>query len=206
MRNDYYPPGTVRSLLNTDAVTSQTSDILKQRLDRKEIIQPSFFNADAFSTLRAVCDRLIPQYTRAKKIDLAGCLDEMLAEGNGNGWRYDKMPPDGDAYKKGMSGIDETAALMFGATFQQLELPKQDEILSSIQNKTAIGKTWEIIPANLFFEELLAQLTEFYYSHPEAKEEIGEAAMADAKGWKKIGLNERELWEPETLNKEGDSK
>ncbi len=52
-----------------------------------------------------------------------------------------------------------------------------------------------------FFEELLAQIVEIYYSRPEAKEEIGEVAYADAKGWQKIGLNEMEIREPKPLNK-----
>jgi hypothetical protein len=52
------------------------------------------------------------------------------------------------------------------------------------------------VPANKFFEELLASLAELYYSHPLAKEEIGEVAFADKKGWQQIGLNQLESHEP----------
>ncbi len=204
MRNDTYPHGTVSALLDTDLVTFETRQVLKERLEREETIEPSFFNNETFITLRAVCNRLIPQPNSRKAVDVAGCLDSILEEGKGNGWRYNEMPTDNEAFTKGLYGIDETAELMFGEAFQQLDITKQDQVLSSIQNNTADGKTWATIPANLFFEELLAQLTEIYYSHPYAKEEIGEVAMADAKGWQKIGLNELEAHEPKALNKKID--
>jgi HAMP domain-containing protein len=201
MRNDHYPPGSVSALLNTDSVTPQTRDVLNERLQKKEIINPCFFNKEMFETLRHVCERLIPQPGRFSKVDLPGLLDEMLFKGKGNGWRYNEMPPDNEAFKKGMQGIDETSKLMFDAAFIQINVTQQDKVLTSIQKNIAPGKTWKTIPANLFFEELLAQIVEIYYSRPEAKEEIGEVAYADAKGWQKIGLNEMEIREPKPLNK-----
>ncbi len=201
MRDDHYPPGSVSALLNTDSVTPQTRDVLIGRLERKKILSPSFFDKDIFITLQCVCERLLPQPGRENKIDLAGSLDEMLNEGKGNGWRYNEMPPDNEAFIKGMQGIDETSKLMFDAAFIQINVTQQDKVLTSIQKNIAPGKTWKTIPANLFFEELLAQIVEIYYSHPEAKEEIGEVAFADAKGWQKIGLNEMEIREPKPLNK-----
>ncbi|MBW3634848.1 MAG: GMC family oxidoreductase [Armatimonadetes bacterium] len=52
------------------------------------------------------------------------------------------------------------------------------------------------MPSPRFFEELLAEATEHYYAHPLAQEEIGYAGFADAPGWKRIGLDERENREP----------
>lgn len=201
MRNDKYPRGTVRALLHTDLVTSETRQVLNERLEQEETIQPSFFDNETFITLRAVCNRLIPQPDPAATVDLAGCLDSILTEGKGNGWRYDEMPTDDKAHLTGLCGIDETSKIMFGAAFKLLGEAEQDEVLISIQNNTANGKTWKTMPAHLFFEELLAAIVEIFYSHPYAKEQIGEVAMADAKGWQKIGLNELEAREPKVLNK-----
>lgn len=195
-----YPQGTVRALLHTELISSETRNVLQERLERKETIKPSFFDNETFITLRAVCNRLIPQNNPEKAVDVAGCLDSVLAEGKGNGWRYDEMPPDEKAHPTGLYGINETSKIMFGADFKLLGDAEQDQVLSSIQNNIAGGKTWETMPAHLFFEELLAQLVELYYSHPYAKEEIGEVAMADAKGWQKIGLNQIETYEPKVLN------
>jgi len=200
MRNDTYPQNTVSALIETDLVTFETRQVLRERIEREETAKPSFFDNETFITLRAVCNRLIPGTDTGKAVDVAGCLDSVLAEGKGNGWRYDQMPPDDKAYLSGLRGIDETAEIMFGEAFKLLDATHQDRVLISIQDNTAAGKTWETIPAHLFFEELLASVVEFYYSHPSAKEEIGEVAMADAKGWQRIGLNELEAHEPKVLN------
>ena len=199
MRNDYYPQGTVLALMQTDKITSATRSALQTRIEQKHITEPKFFDAEIFLTLHAVCSRLIPQTEQERMVDLAGCLDGILAEGKGNGWRYDAMPADGKAFTIGLYGINKTSVTMFGESFHLLTAKEQDEVLTSIQSGSATGITWHVIPANLFFEELLAAIVELYYSHPYAKEQIGEVAMADAKGWQKIGLNELEAHEPETL-------
>lgn len=202
MRNDHYPHGTVQSLMLTDMVTSNTRSALQNRLEREYVTIPRFFDVDIFLTLHAVCMRLIPQPEQERMIDLAGCLDGILAEGKGNGWRYDAMPADGKAFVFGLQGINKTSTSRFNKDFYFLAAKEQDEILTSIQSGAATGLSWKIIPAKLFFEELLAALAELYYSHPFAKEDIGEVAMADAKGWQKIGLNEWEAHEPEPLKEE----
>ena len=188
-------------MLKTDEVTAATRVILNKRLEKKEITQPSFFNKESFDLLHAVCDCLIPQNGDNKKIDLAGSLDEALNKNDGKGWRYDKMPPINKAFIMGIDGIQETSQLIFDEPFQQLDITKQEYVLTLIQTKTAVGKVWETLPSNLFFEELLAMITEIYYSHPLALEEIGVVAMADAKGWTKTGLNNLEDREPRLIKK-----
>ncbi len=200
MRNDHYPHGTVQALLLTDLVSESTRHVLQNRLVKPQVAAPLFFDAEAFDTLRAICMRLIPQPEEHRTVDLAGWLDSVLAGGKGNGWRYDKMPDDGKAFTIGLNGINETAASVFGRHFHLLAANEQDEVLSLVQTGKVSDPVWQVMPAHLFFEELLAALVEQYYSHPFAKEDIGEVAMADAKGWKKIGLNEREAHEPETVN------
>lgn len=196
MRNDHYPSGTVSALLQTNLVREQTTIVLKNRLNKEDTIFPLFFDTETFLILRSVCMRLIPQKHRSYKIDLPGLLDEKLSAGNGNGWRYNQLPPDKEAYLSGLQGINETSQLMFGEEFTILKEAKQDVVLQSIQSGVAKGKVWEEMPSALFFEELLSSLVQLYYSHPIAKEEIGEVAFADAKGWQKIGLNQLEEHEP----------
>ncbi len=198
MRNDYYSPGTVTALLQTDLVTSQTKHELNKRLEPEEVTIPKFFDAESFTTLHAVSSRLIPQH-RTNKIDIAGMLDTEMKKGRSDGWRFNTMPPDTIAFHEGLKGIDETSMLLFGSSFHLLSKELQEEVLRSLICKMAPGETWKQIPSNLFFEELLAALVEIYYSHPLAQEEIGVVALADAKGWKKIGLDELEEHEPKTI-------
>lgn len=220
MENAKYPSGSVRSLLDTDLMTEQTRLVVQSRLALEDIAPndatpsaimsydakhvdastPRFFDAKSFATLKAVCVRLIPQNDREHPVDLAGAIDARLTEGKSDGWRYDDMPPDGEAHKRGIRGLDESAQLMFGKVFRELDEASQDKILLAMQRGEALGETWRTIPAKRFFEELLAELTECFYSDPLTQEEIGYVGMADAKGWRRIGLNELESHEPKPLH------
>jgi len=199
MEQSAYPSGTVRDLLTTQKVTPKTREVLQQRLEAIDpFSKPSFFNEAAFAILQAVATRLIPQ-SEIEPIALALALDERLKKGTGDGWRYDMMPPDSRAHQLGLQGLDESATLLFSKGFVSLTDVEQEVVLHAVQQGKALGKIWETLPSQRYFEELLVELTEAYYSHPLAQETIGYVGMADAQGWQAIGLNQREPWEPRTL-------
>ena len=196
-----YPTGTLRALLDTDAVTPPTREVLQARLERAPA-PPRFFSEDEMHVLRAVCARLLPQPDRAEPIELASPMDERLAQGTGNGWRYDALPPDGETYRAGLRGLNESARVLASADFVELNAAQQDAILRDVQRGEAQGETWQTISAPRFFEEILAEVTENYYAHPLAQEEIGCVASADALGWTRIELNQRETREPQEIASE----
>jgi hypothetical protein len=206
-----YPRGTVRALVETNLVTPATRKALVSRLVPDDappppVSKPRFFDAEAFDTLRAACDRLIPQADRTHPVQLAGALDERLAEGKGDGWRYNQMPPDGEAHRRGLLGLNESAHAMFGEAFYELDASRQDEVLLAVQRNEAQGQTWKTLPAQRFFEELLAELAECYYSDPLTQEEIGYVGFADAHGWLAVGLNELEAHEPRAIEDMADER
>jgi len=194
-----YPEGTVRALLATDLVTPQTRAVLLARLEGSRGPDHRVLDGAAFATLRAVCARLIPQPDRSDPVDLAGAVDDRLARGEGNGWRYAVMPPDAEAYRRGLLGVDESARAMFGAAFVLLDEGSQDAVLRAVQRREAVGAVWQALPADRFFEELLAEVAECYYSHPLAQEEIGYVGFADARGWQAVGLNQLAPHEPRAM-------
>ena len=182
-------PNTVRALLATEHVTDATRQVLTERLNAP-LQLPTFFSADEFALLQAICNRLIPQNDRPEFIDIAGGIDKRLIQNKTNGWRYDIMPADGDAYKQGLAGIEETAQILHQQSFEQLSSSEQDNIISLMQTGNAPGAIWQTLPAVRFFEELLAEAVENYYSHPLAQEEIGYVGMADLPAWQHIGLDQ----------------
>ena len=192
----HYQEGSVRALLDTDLITPATRAVLLERLAPHADSPPRFFDAREWATLCAMCRRLIPQPERAAPIQLPADIDERLADDKADGWRYDVLPSDPEAYRRGLRGIDETAEAVFGAPFTTLDATQQDAVLHAVQAGTAPGPTWSALPPKLFFEELLAEITESYYSHPLAFEEIGFAGMADAHGWQTVGLGARAAFEP----------
>ncbi len=195
---EQYPDGTVRTLLRTNQVTEATRQALTERL--KRLPRNRIFSLKPnLVCYKAVCSRLIPQDGHQPPIDIAGGIDERLTQNKSDGWRYDTMPADGEAYRLGLAGVDETASLLFQSLFQTLSEEQQDEVLRQIQQGNAPGETWKKLPANRFFEELLAEATTNYYSHPLAQEAIGYVGMADVPGWQRIGLNQLEDREPKEI-------
>lgn len=191
MENYFHTVPSLDELLNSDFVTQATCVALQERLAKAKN-SPHFFNDYYFSLLSIVCDRLMGQNPKNQVVNIALFIDERLAENTCDGWRYDALPPDDVMLLQGLAGIDETAQALFGTTFIALKVKEQKIVLKEIQKGTAAGNIWSFLPSSLFFEELLAEATEIFYSYPVMQLEIGYAGMADAKGWEKIGLNQSE--------------
>ena len=188
-----YPSGTVRALLDTPHVSEATRAAVQARLDAPAAYVPQFLAPETYTLLEAVAARLFPQPDRPEQpIARAPAVDQRLAEGRADGWRYDALPPDREAYRLGLGGIQEIAQSQFQADFTTLNTEQQDAVLQALASGTPPGTIWATLDAGRFFEEMLAELTETYYAHPLAQEEIGYVGLADLPSWTKIGLNEKE--------------
>jgi len=188
----------VRRLLDSDRVTPITRQVLTDRLAQLPVSTPRFFDQPTFQRLIMICDHLIPQLGQPARVDLAGAIDTRLADQQSDGWRYATLPADAETYRRGLHGIDETARSRFDRAFEDLSSAQQTQILQAVQHGEAEGATWQTIDQRRFFEELLAETVECYYSHPLVQQAIGYVGMADAHGWQAIGLNERDPHEPPT--------
>lgn len=191
-----YPRGFVSDLLNSDAVRQATRRALTARAAPAAVKDPEFFTTTEMATLRAMCARLIPQPTDRPPLDMVTAVDERLARGKGNGWRYAAMPPDGEFYRRSLQALDETARHMLGQAFARLDIHQQDRLLLSVQYDEVRGGLWTGLSPRQFIEELLAEISEVYFSHPLVQNEIGYAGMADARGWTRIGLDQLHDIEP----------
>jgi len=200
MHSPEHLSGTIASLLATDAVTPATAKALNERLQRQETT-PRFFDAKKYHLLSVICDILMDQSAENRLVPIATFIDERLADGRSNGWRFDHLPPDPEMYSWGLQGIDETADIMFFQNLVSLAKYKQKAVLQAVQTGSAAGVIWERMSPVSFFEELLAEATEVFYAHPSAQEEINYHGMADAHGWSNIGL--KETSEEVRMNNEG---
>ena len=192
---DTYPAGTVRALLETNLVTPATRAVLQARLAVPDAA-PRFFADSDFYTLCAVLERLFAGPAAPTAREMALAIDSRLASGKSDGWRYSEMPPDTEAARLGLQGLSQTAQATHQADFTALTAEQQDSVLTAVQAGTAPGEIWRTLPGDHYFEDLLAEATVCYYSHPLAQEEIGYVGLADGQGWSKIRMNELEAWEP----------
>lgn len=193
---DTYPAGTVRALLDTGLVTPATRAVLQARLEASDVA-PRFFADSDFYTLCAVLERLFAGPIAPTAREMALAIDARLVGGKSDGWRYDTLPPDTEAARFGLQGLNQSAQATYQMEFISLDAGQQDAVLAAVQSGSAPGEIWQTLPGNHYFEDLLAEATTYYYSHPLAQEEIGYVGLADGQGWSKIKMNEREAWEPE---------
>ena len=174
----------LQTLLESDGVTEPTRDALRARL-LEPAPQRAFFTETEFALLEVVSSRLIPQFHSS----LAAQVDARLFKGEGKGWRFDTLPPDGEMYRLGLRGLEALAQTQHGASFTELPVLEMDALLLMVQRGEVSSGVWDALPAARFFEELLTELTELHYSHPFAQLEIDYTGFADAHGWQQVGLN-----------------
>lgn len=178
------------SLLNSEFLTEPTRKALHERFEENGTNR--FFDNDEFHLLSVVCDLLMDQDSVNRMVNSALAIDQRLLNNNCDGWRYDSMPPDPKMYQLGLQGIEETSLQLFGKKFLVLNKDKQIEVLNTIQSGQVEGEIWNTLNPKLFFEELLAETAEIFFSHPSVQVSINYVGMADAKGWTKLKLNQKE--------------
>lgn len=176
--------------LDSDYLTPPTKKTLKARMAKSGIVR--FFDADHYLLLSIICDLLMDQDSNNRMVEIALFIDERLQNKESDGWRYDCMPPDGEMYTLGLKAIESTSIKIYEKKFTKLNKEEQKELLVSVQKGDVDREIWTTLNAKLFFEEVLAETTEIFFSHPVVQTSINYVGMGDAKGWRKLELNARE--------------
>ena len=178
-------PAEYRLLIDSDRVSPQTRAVLEERMAGPR--STTVLDAMQILTLRAVCERLLPQRA-GSEIDLAGTIAARLASGKGDGWRYAVLPEDSDAYRHALNKLAESG-------FERMSDEAKDECLRELtQNKASAEARW--------FEELRGDATTAYMSHPATYARIGYSgigvggANTPQQGFVAISTGEVEPWEP----------
>lgn len=175
--------------------TQSWNDATRETIDRRLSVSLTlrFFSADEWFTLKAVCDRIMPQPSDPRPVPLAAYVDQKMADGLQDGYRYAELPPQGQAWRTGLKALDQTARDMIGAPFHKASPDQQDTLLRRMQNGDLTGDVWDGMPSRLFFEHrVLPDITHAYYAHPIAWNEIGFGGPASPRGYVRMGLNRRD--------------
>jgi hypothetical protein len=170
-------------------------------LNRVRNVPPiRFFTAEELPLLEAVCARILPQDDRddAHRIPIANHIDERLYAGRIDGYRYDDMPPDGDAHRLGLQGIEAIAHHLYGESFVTLEPRQQEEVLATIhRDEPPAGEDiWRRMPPDRYWSLLVGDVLSAYYAHPYAWDEIGFGGPAYPRGYFRLE-GKPEPWEVE---------
>ena len=90
-----------------------------------------FFSPEQARLMECICGRIVPQDDRdeARRIPIVPWIDDRLASGKHDGYRYESMPPDTEAYRLGLQAIEQIARHLHGVSFGELDDRRRDEIL-----------------------------------------------------------------------------
>jgi hypothetical protein len=176
-----------------------TRDVVTIRVEQTPTIR--YFNPDQAKFWRAVFDHLIPQHDRIRerRIPIVEPLDERLYQNRGIGYRYESMPPDREAYRLGEEAINAEAKQRYGGAFLDLPQRQQDLVLQAIHDKkpAAAAAVWKQMSIGRFWQLLMQDAIEGYYSHPWAWDEIGFGGPAYPRAYTRLERGEPEPWEVE---------
>ena len=141
------------------------------------------------ATLRVLLARVVPQPgTIDQQIDLAGFVMARLASGTGDGWRYDVLPADAQAWREGLDRLRAEG-------FDEMDGPGQDKLLTKMAaEKDTTAARW--------FEDVRVEATSAYVAHPATLARLGYSgfgvggAHTPDRGFVQLGMNSPEPWEP----------
>ena len=178
--------------------TPSWNDATRSAVDARMAVHPGprFLDADAFATLQALCDRILPQGDRAQSIPLAANVDEKLWLDKRAGYRNAKLPPIREAWSRGLVALEAEAQEAHGRSFTALDSTSQDALIARMSAGDLHAAAWGDMPCALFFSErVMAEIPRAYYAHPAAWNEIGFGGPASPRGYVRLDFDKRDPWE-----------
>lgn len=193
----YYPGfSTLKQKRYWDVATRK---LVEERVSKQKPIH--FFTPDEARTMHAVVDRILPQEDRTdeRRISILPGIDERLYENRLDGYRFEDMPTDQEAYRIAARAFEEMAQTLHGCAFHELDVRKQEEILKSIHQAKpqAAQELWKQMNIERFWTLLVSDVVAVYYAHPWAWDEVGYGGPAYPRGYMRLEEGEPEPWEVE---------
>ena len=98
-------------------------------------------------------------------------VDARLTAGETDGWRYDDMPEDGEAWRETLAYLDADAEARYGTSFADAPEASQAALVQAVQDLKSAD--WHGLPAAHVWSLWTRYACTAFYSHPAAWAEIG---------------------------------
>jgi hypothetical protein len=161
--------------------------------------QLAFFSAAQVAVARPLLDLLMGQELVDRgdesRIPVLELIDARLARGETDGWHYDDLPEDADAWRVSLAWLDDDAHTRLQRGFAHLVTDEQREFVQAVQDLAQDGKRWHDYPAAQVWSLWTRYACAAFYSHPLAWNEIGFGGPAYPRGYLNLGTDRREHWE-----------
>jgi len=166
--------------------------------DRLERVPPiRFFTPVEALTLKAFCDVVTAQDAEPR-IPVLSYIDEKLQQGKRDGWQYFDLPDDDEVWRRIANGLDDEVQRGSPGAFASAQLKAQVEIVARFAKSDLHRGVWETLNVAQAFKVAMRYVTQAFYSHPWAWNEIGFGGPAYPRGYGAFGsphLGVTESWE-----------
>jgi hypothetical protein len=151
-----------------------------------------FFTRLEAATATALFDQLLDQRGEPR-VPVTELVDARLARDETDGWRYDGMPKDVDAWRRSLAALDADAVAVASRAFPKLSWDGQSQLLTDVHQRGS--EIWHGMPGAQVWSLWTRYACTAFYSHPRAWQEIGFVGPAYPRGYKNIGVDRREPFE-----------
>jgi Gluconate 2-dehydrogenase subunit 3 len=167
-----------------------TSGVVLSRLGPQPPLR--FFTPGQEAVARALLDVILDQHTEPR-VPVFEMIDQRLAELSTDGWRYEDLPPDPQAWSRSLDVLDQDAVDQQGCGFAECTIEAQEAALKAV---LGLGdRPWHGMRADRVWSLWSRYACTAFYSHPWAWNEIGFPGPAYPRGYKNAGVNAREPFE-----------
>jgi hypothetical protein len=151
-----------------------------------------FFTPDEEAVVRPLLDLLLDQHDDPR-VPVLEMIDARLAEGSTDGWRYDDLPEDGQAWRDTVSALDADAGDAHDTGFARCDDRARAALVQAVQDLGS--QSWHGMRADRVWSLWTRYACTAFYAHPWAWNEIGFSGPAYPRGYKNTGVGRREPWE-----------
>jgi pimeloyl-ACP methyl ester carboxylesterase len=186
-------------LLASDRTSPQTRAVLVERL-RDNPAATGILTSEELLILHALVERIIPN----APFDLVSRIDHALAQNPRDGWRFNTLPPDQEAWQQGLHSLDIAARKIFAVPFLALDADRIDDLLRRAQtgdlgagllaslHRGDRPATYDASQMRDWFEDVRAEIVKIYFADPRTMERIDFTGFADDQGFTHIQLGEQQ--------------
>jgi hypothetical protein len=156
---------------------------------------PKFFAGPEIACARALLSLLTGQDDPDGElaVPVLEMVDSRLDGGVTDGWRYEDMPEDGQAWRDSLSYLDADASRRCGTSFAEAPAADQAALIQAVQDLKSAG--WHGLPAAHVWSLWTRYACTAFYAHPSAWAEIGFPGPAYPRGYKNAGVGKLEPFE-----------
>ena len=169
-----------------------TRKLILDRVNR--VPELRFFGPAEAAALKAFCDVLLAQDAEPR-IPVLAFIDEKLAAGMLDGYRYAGLPDDRGTWRLVARGLDEAALARGASSYAGASSQAQQSISDEFAERTLTGGVWDELNLQHAWAVVMRGVLAAFYSHPWAWNEIGFGGPAYPRGYARLGVGLSETWE-----------